>query len=191
MTQENKQTIIDVTRFVPLRPFPSREDGTAGRNSTLAPQTHTHTHTHTHTQMPAQVTVLIQVLEKDVTNMSIVQIHGTGPLQQTVRTTIQLRILLLLLQDTTLSFGQIHCYQQPKGELLLPFPCVRLTGPTFVGTPSKELFSYPSRQPNITCELTIQGQHDSYAQRRTSPCDLRVPLIPGFPLFPCTYLVRR
>ena len=97
---------------------------------------HIHTHTHTHTQMPAQVTVLIQVLEKDVTNMSIVQIHGTGPLQQTVRTTIQLRILLLLLQDTTLSFGQIHCYQQPKGELLLLFPRVRLTGPTFVGTPS-------------------------------------------------------
>lgn len=123
--------------------------------------------------------------------MSIVQIHGTGHFQQMVITIKKLRILLLLLQDTTLSFGQIHCYQQPKGELLLPFPCVRLTGPTFVGTPSKELFSYPSRQPNITCELTIQGQHDSYAQRRTSPCDLRVPLIPGFPLFPCTYLVRR
>ena len=136
MTQENKQTIIDVTRFVPLRPFPSREDGTAGRNSTLAPQTHTHTHTHTHTQMPAQVTVLIQVLEKDVTNMSIVQIHGTGHFQQMVITIKKLRILLLLLQDTTLSFGQIHCYQQPKGELLLPFPRVRLTGPTFVGTPS-------------------------------------------------------
>jgi len=96
-----------------------------------------------------------------------------------------------LLQDNTLLFGQIHCYEQPKGELLLPFPRVRLTGTTFVGTPSRELFSYPKRQPNPTCDLTTQGQHDGYAQRRTSPRDLRVPLIPGFPLFPYTYPVRR
>ena len=137
----NKQTIIAVTRFasflsgrfprgrtVPLvgTPHPPHRDTRA----------HTHTHTHTHTQTPAQITVLIPVLGKDVTDMSIVQIHGTGHLQLMAITIIQLRILLLLLQDTVLSFGQIHCYQQPKGELLLLFPRVRLTGPTFVGTPS-------------------------------------------------------
>ena len=77
-----------------------------------------------------------------------------------------------------------------KSTLLLSFHAYNLQAP-FVGTPCWELFSYPSRQPNLTCELTAQGQHDGYAQRRTSPRDLRVPLIPGFPLFPYTYPVRR
>ena len=145
------------------------------------PHRDTRTHTHTHTQTPAQITVLIPVLGKDVTDMSIVQIHGTGHLQQMAITIIQLRILLLLLQDTVLSFGQIHCYQQPKGELLLPFPRVRLTGPTFVGTPSLPPGSFsPTQSGNLTEPVSSLPRGSTTAM----PSAGRLPATYGFPSFP-------
>ena len=137
----NKQTIIAVTRFasflsgrfprgrtVPLvgTPHPPHRDTRA----------HTHTHTHTHTQTPAQVTVLIPVLGKDVTDMSIVQIHGTGHLQLMAITIIQLRTAAVIAARHHIIIWPNLLLTTTQGRITTPFPHVRLTGPTFVGTPS-------------------------------------------------------
>ena len=133
-------------------------------SSALTPQLVPHlTHTHTHTEILAQVKILIQVLEKDVTNMSIVQIHGTGYLQQMAITIIQLRTAAVIAARHHIIIWPNLLLTTTQGRITTPFPHVRLTGPTFVGTPSRELFSYPHWQPNLTCGLTTQGQHDGYA----------------------------
>ena len=67
-------------------------------------------------------------------------------------------------QKSTLSFNKIHCYQPPRRELLLFFHTYDLQVP-FVGTPSRELFSYSNQQPNLTCELTSHG-----VAQRAVPC---------------------
>ena len=83
---------------------------------------HIHTHTHTHTQMPAQVTVLIQVLEKDVTNMSIVQIHGTGYLQQMAITIIQLRTAAVIAARHHIIIWPNPLLPTTQGRITTPFP---------------------------------------------------------------------
>ena len=89
-------------------------------------------------------------------------------------------------QKSTLSFNKIRCYQPPRRELFLFSHAYDLQVPS-VGTPSRELFSYPNRQPNLTCELTYLGGGAGtllHTLRRTSPHALRVPP------FPYTDLVR-
>jgi len=69
-----------------------------------------------------------------------------------------------LPQKSTLSFNKIRCYQPPRRELFLFSHAYDLQVPS-VGTPSRELFSYPNRQPNLTCELTSHG-----VAQRAVPC---------------------
>ena len=67
-------------------------------------------------------------------------------------------------QKSTLSFNKIRCYQPPRRELFLFSHAYDLQVPS-VATPSRELFSYPNRQPNLTCELTSHG-----VAQRAVPC---------------------
>ena len=63
-----------------------------------------------------------------------------------------------------LSFNKIRCYQPPRRELFLFSHAYDLQVPS-VATPSRELFSCPNRQPNLTCELTSHG-----VAQRAVPC---------------------